>query len=149
MSHLYTPIELTGEPVFDKFGYIFKLKKGAWNKLKDFKEWKTDSQGAEGLGFSRGYISLIIAGKEEVSHEFIIRVAVVCGNIDGNWWSLFEIVKDVKKANRNHQKFNMAKHMKRMPYTQHSVAAIARSKESPTEVLTMDGKIKILDNAPA
>lgn len=95
------------------------------------KGWGTYTDVGKALGFTRQYISMI-AGGIGVSTEFIIRLAMCTGNIEGNWYIHFEIAPR-GFIDDNHPTWNMQKHDGNIPYERFSSSAEFRSQDYSVE----------------
>ena len=109
------------------------FKKGAITDIKKVKGWHTDSEMAKALGLTRQYVSMMKKGRVNVTHTVITRLAYQLGNINGSWWSPFEIIDRGEVVDPNHPLWNEDKFRGRVPYAYASDSALLRSKDYKTE----------------
>lgn len=112
--------------------YMIVFRDGALDTIKKVKGWRTDAELARHLDFTRQYICALKKRKLPCTHDVIVRIAMILGDTNGNWWNHFEIVK-LGKYRPNHQKYNQLKHDGRQPYSKNSVMVEMRSKDSIVE----------------
>lgn len=105
------------------FAYEIMMKKGAIETIMLTKGWRSDSEMAIALGFTKSYIGRLRARRQAVSHTVITRIALAIGNIHDKWWIFYEIVPNQMIKPDNYQKYNMEKHNKQIPYNRFSIAA--------------------------
>ncbi|RLI01994.1 hypothetical protein DRO30_03310 [Candidatus Bathyarchaeota archaeon] len=107
--------------------YQLVFKPGMLDDIKRVKGWKTDTQMAKELNFTRGYVSQWRHGGA-VSADAILAIAKHTGTINGAWWAPFEIVpKGIYKP--NHPVFNTQKLNGKRPYEAFSLQGDFRKAE--------------------
>lgn len=107
------------------------IKKKSLHSIMLVKGWKTYTEVANALGFTRQYIGMLANGIP-VSSEFIIRMALCLGNQKNNWHIHYEIaprgfIQD------NHPTWNFQKHDGQIPYNKISPSAEFRKREYSVE----------------
>lgn len=113
-----------------EFRIVFR--KGAVDAIKRVKGWRTDGEMAEALGITRQYMSMLAKTRVSVTQTVITRLAVLLGNVKGNWWTHFEIVPYGVK-DENHPVWNQEKYMGQIPYGKFSSSAQFRREEYSIE----------------
>lgn len=114
------------------------FKSGEVERIKDIKGWQTDREMAEALGITRAYISMMAARRVSVSHNVILRLAYLLGNLRGKWWVHYEIINSGESVDMNHPLWNEEKYQGRIPYNRFSSNAELRKKDYKTEVRSYD-----------
>jgi len=109
------------------------FKEGAVDTIKKAKGWRTDAEMAAKLGITRAYVSMMSKRRVSVSHNVILRLAYVLGNIHGNWWTFYEIVDRGEPIDPNSPLWNEEKYQGRMPYSRFSPMAELRKKDYKVE----------------
>lgn len=107
------------------------IRKNTLKMIMSVKGWKTYTEVASALGFTRQYIAMIANGIP-VTSEFITRMALALGNNNGNWYSHYEIAPR-GEFDINHPVWNQQKHDGIIPYTRYSSSAELRSKDYSVE----------------
>jgi len=119
---------------FTKYKFIFK--ENALTSIMTAKGWESYADVARETGYTRQYISLIESSKGEITHQFMLALALALGSIQQNWWIHYRII-GVDPPNKNHQRFNYMKHNREIPYRQYSSTAEMRSKDYEVETEEM------------
>ena len=114
-------------------GLKLVFKNGEVDKIKDIKGWRTDREMAEALGITRAYVSMLAARRVSVSHNVILRLAYLLGNLRGNWWIHYEIVNSGEPVDPDHPLWNEEKYQGRIPYSRYSSSAELRSRDYKVE----------------
>lgn len=114
-------------------GLKLVFKKDAMITIKRAKGWHTDREMAEALGVTRAYVSMLAARRVSASHNIILRLAYLLGNIHGNWWVFYEIIDSGEPVDSNHPIWNQEKYEGKIPYTRFSSSAELRNKDYKTE----------------
>lgn len=112
--------------------YKLILRKGALKNIMIVKGWKTYTQVASSLGFTRQYISMLADAKISVSVEFMSRLALCLGNLRDNWHVHYELAPR-GNFDDNHPVWNQEKYNGKVPYTDISPTADLRNKDYPVE----------------
>jgi len=73
--------------------HMIVLRENAFNVIKEAKGWKTDAELARNLNFTRQYICSLKKRKTPVTHDVMVRIAIILGDTQGNWWHHFEMAK--------------------------------------------------------
>lgn len=109
------------------------FKTGEVEKIKDLKGWGSDREMAEGLGITRAYVSMMANRRVSVSHNVILRLAYLLGNLQGKWWIHYEIINSGEPVDANHPLWNSAKYHGEIPYNRYSPNAELRSRDYKVE----------------
>ena len=89
---------------------------------------------AKETGYTRQYISMMRRGVVSVTHDFLIRILELTGNIDNpNWSQLFMIVPR-GDYNPAHQMWNNSKIDGIKAYQDMSISAYFRAKDNDVEM---------------
>lgn len=107
------------------------IKKKSLHSIMVAKGWKTYTQVASALGFTRQYVTMVANGVP-VSSEFIIRMALCLGNQKYNWHVHYEIAPR-GYINENHPTWNEQKYKGQIPYEKYSISADLRKDAYPVE----------------
>lgn len=115
-------------------GFEFKIifRKEAVKDIMKVKGWKTYSEMARALGFTRQYISLLANQQASVTATVITRLASLMGSVNGHWWEFYELVP-YGLYDANHNIWNHEKHKGTMPYAKYSLSAQFRSLDHKVE----------------
>jgi hypothetical protein len=112
------------------------FKRWEVERIKHIKGWRTDGEMAAALGITRAYVSMMSKRRVSVSHNVILRLAYLLGNLCGNWWVHYEIVDSGEPVDPNHPLWNHEKYEGRVPYSRFSPNAGIRRKDYRVEVRT-------------
>lgn len=129
-------------------GLKLVFKEGAVETIKRAKGWATDAEMALSLGITRAYVSMMSKRRVSVSHNVILRLAYLLGNIRGNWWTFYEIMDTGEPVDFNHPIWNEEKYKGRIPYNRFSTSAESRSRDykverrSFSQEFQQNGKVK-------
>ncbi len=115
------------------FSYEILMKKGAVEAIMLAKGWRSDTEMAKALGFTKSYIGRLRTGKQAVSPAIIVRVALAIGNIHDKWWIFYEILPMKNDQPDAFQKLNMQKYRKEIPYNRFSISADFRKLDGEIE----------------
>jgi len=74
------------------------------------------------------------ARRVSVSHNVILRLAYLVGNLYGNWWIHYEVVDSGEPVDPNSPLWNQEKYQGRVPYSRFSSVAEMRKRDYPVEV---------------
>jgi transcriptional regulator with XRE-family HTH domain len=110
------------------------FKKGEVEKIKDIKGWRTDGQMAQALGITRAYVTMLANRRVSASHNVILRLAYLLGNLKSNWWVHYEVIDTGEPIDPDHPLWNEEKYQGRIPYGRFSLNADRRKKDYPVEV---------------
>jgi hypothetical protein len=107
------------------------FKPGALESVMQLKGWRSYTQMADALGYTRQYISFL-AGGGKASDDFICRLTVALGNNADNWHEPFTVIP-ARKVPDNHPLWNQAKYEGKIPYQPFSPTATERAKDYKVE----------------
>lgn len=110
---------------------VFKVK--AVEVIKAAKGWRTDAEMAQALGITRAYVSMMAKRRVSVSHNVILRLSYLMGNVQAKWWIFYEIIDAGEPVAKNHPLWNMEKYEGRIPYMRFSPMADIRRQDYPLE----------------
>lgn len=113
--------------------YRFVFKENALKNIMNAKGWDTYAQMGQELGYTRQYISMLDKPNAEITHQFMISIAIALGSLNKGWWVHFRIVEKGAKTSNNHQRFNYDKYNRKRPYRPHSPSAFMREKDYEIE----------------
>lgn len=103
------------------------IRKKSLKSIMAVKGWKSYSQMADALGFTRQYLAMI-AGGIPISAEFVTRLAACMGDTKGNWHIHYEIAPR-GRFHENHPVWNQQKHDGKIPYERLSLSGEFRNNE--------------------
>jgi hypothetical protein len=112
------------------------FKKWEVARIKHIKGWRTDGEMAAALGITRAYVSMMSKRRVSVSHNVILRLAYLLGNLRGSWWVHYEIIDSGEPVDPNHPLWNQEKYEGRVPYSRFSSNAEMRKKDYHVEMQT-------------
>ncbi len=116
-------------------GLKLVFKKEAFDVIMASKGWKTHAEAAKAIGITRAYVSMMAKRRVSVSHNVILRLAYLMGNIRANWWIFYEIVDAGVPVALNHPTWNQEKYQGRIPYVKRSISADFRGLDYEAETL--------------
>lgn len=126
--------ELTKERTVIK---VFRLNLEKFASLASLRGWKyLATELAKATGFSRTYVGGILEGKEPLTATFMVQYILIAGVNFSNaveWGSLFIVDEPVVVIPKAHQKWNIDKFHKRVPYQKRSLSASFRRQDGPVE----------------
>ncbi len=114
-------------------GLKLVFKPGAVDTIKRSKGWDTDAEMAQALGITRAYVSMMAKRRVSVSHNIILGLAYLMGNINGKWWAFYEIIDRGEPVDPDSPLWNEDKYQGRMPYSRYSKSAELRSLDYKVE----------------
>lgn len=118
------------------FAFDIYMRPGAIETIRMAKGIKSDSELAEDLQVTRQYVSNLRHRRATVTATVIVRLAVLMGNIQRNWWIYFEILPTHKQKTPNSMELNYEKHRGQLPYSKYSPDGNFRK---------LDGKVEFSD----
>lgn len=98
------------------------------------KGWRNNAAIAKETGYTRQYISMVRRGVVSVTHDFLIRILELTGNIDNPTWSQLFMIIPRGDYNPNHQMWNGSKFDGIKTYENLSMAAVFRAKDNDVEI---------------
>jgi len=107
------------------YEYRIVFKSGSIEAIKRAKGWNTDADMARALGVTRAYVAMLKKTRATVTATVITRLAAQLGNIEGAWWTYYEIVPWGVK-DKEHPLWNYEKFHGRIPYKRISLAVELR-----------------------
>lgn len=118
-----------------EIGLEYKLvfKENALKSIMDAKGWETWQDVATATGYTRSYICKLNTPDGEITHSFMIALALCLGSVEKNWWVHYRIVPKGEKIDPDHQIFNYAKYNGTVPYRPNSPSAEFRRKDWDVE----------------
>lgn len=128
-----------------QFCYEIMMKKGAIEAIMLTKGWRSDTEMAIALGFTKSYIGRLRTRRQAVSHTVISRIALAIGNIHDKWWIFYEIAPNRSAEPDAFQRLNMQKHKKEIPYNRFSVSAEFRKLDGEIEKMEDWKQYKLFD----
>ena len=106
------------------FSHEITFRPGAIETIRQAKGWKSDAEMARHIGVTRQYVSNLRKNHAYVTHTVIVRLAILLGNVNNNWWIYYEIVPSKKIKDINHPVHNLEKFNKQLPFSNKSAAYI-------------------------